>query len=68
MILFMRELARRLNPYGISTASTNPGAVLSPMSHRILEDMIWWTPKVSSISRQIYIIQIPYVILYLLYE
>ena len=43
----MRELARRLKPHGIVTASTNPGAVVSPLTHGRVDELFGWTPKVS---------------------
>ena len=43
----MRELARRLAPQGIVTASTNPGAVVSPLTHGRVDEIVGWTPKVS---------------------
>ena len=47
VVLFMRELARRLAPHGIATASTNPGAVVSPLTHGRVDEIVGWTPKVS---------------------
>ena len=43
----MRELARRLKPHGIVTASTNPGAVVSPLTHGRVDELVGWTPQVS---------------------
>lgn len=46
VVLFMRELAQRLKPHGIVTASVNPGAVVSPLTHKSVDELVWWTPKV----------------------
>lgn len=46
VVLLMRELSRRLAPHGIVTASTNPGAVVSPLTHGRVDEIVGWTPKV----------------------